>query len=94
MPNFEKIEGERKGSVNFVHEGFINTKNVDSLEIRLRCHRWRDGCKGTAFIQDNHFHLNIKCQHEPEMFRKIKKRKVESEIKNTAGTTCTQFSNR
>ena len=63
MPNFEKLEGKRKGSVNFVHEGFIYTKNnADSLKTRLRCHRWRDGCKGTAFIQDNHFHLNIKCQ--------------------------------
>ena len=89
MPNLEKIKGKRKGSVNFVHEGFIYTKNnADSLKTRLRCHRWRDGCKGTAFIQDNHFHLNIKCQHEPEM-SEVKKRKVESEIKNVAGTTCT-----
>ena len=83
----KKIEGKRKGSVNVVHEGFIYTKNnVDSL--KTRCHRWGDGGKGTAFIQDNHFHLNIKCQHEPEM-SEVKKRKVESEIKNTVGTTCT-----
>ena len=89
MLNFEKIECKRKGSVNVVHEGFIYTKNnADSLKTRLRCHRWRDGCKGPAFIQDNHFHLNIKCQHEPEM-SEVKKREVESEIKNTAGTTCT-----
>ena len=87
MPNFEKIEGKRKVSVNFVHESFIYAKNnADSL--KTRCHRWRDGCKGTAFIQDNHFHLNIKCQHEPEM-SEVKKRQVESEIKNIAGTTCT-----
>ena len=89
MPNFKKIEGKRKGSVHFVHERFIHTKNnADSLKTRLRCHRWRDGCKGTAFILDNHFHLNNKCQHEPEM-SEVKKRKVESEIKNIAGTTCT-----
>ena len=86
---FQKIEGKPKGSVHFVHEGFIYTKNnADSLKTRLRCHRWRDGCKGTAFIQDNHFHLNFKCQHEPEM-SEVKKRKVESEIKDIAGTTCT-----
>ena len=90
MPNFEKIEGKREGSVNCVHEGFIYTKNnVDSLKTRLRCLRWRDACKGTALIQDNHFHLNIKCQREPKMSRKVEKRKVESEIKNIAGTTCT-----
>ena len=89
MPNFEKIEGKRKCSVNFVHEGFIYTKNnPDYLKTRLRCHRWRDGCKVTAFIQDNHFHLNIKCQHELEM-SEVRKKKVESEIKNIAGTTCT-----
>ena len=87
-----KKEGKRKGSVLFVHEGFIYTKNnVDSRKTRLKCHRWRDGCQGTAFIQDNHFHLNIKCQHEPERSRKVKKRKVESEIKNIAGTTCTSL---
>ena len=86
MPNFKKIESKRKCSVHFVHEGFIHTKNnADSLKTRLR---WRDGCKGTAFIQDNHFHLNNKCQHEPEM-SEVKKRKIESEIKNIAGTTCT-----
>ena len=68
MSNFKKIECKRKGLVHFVHEGFIHTKNnADSLKTRLRCHRWRDGCECTAFIQDNHFHLNIKCQHEPEM---------------------------
>ena len=89
MPDFEKIEGKRKDSVIFVHEGFIYTKNnADSLKTRLRCHRWRDGCKGTAFIQGNHFYLTIKCQHEPEM-SEVKKRKVESEIKNIAGTICT-----
>ena len=89
MPNFKKIEGKRKGSVHFVHGGFVYTKNnADSLKTRLRCHRWRNGCKGTTFIQDNHFHLNIKCQHEPEM-SEVNKRKVESEIKDIAGTTCT-----
>ena len=67
MPNFEKIDGKRKGSVNFVHEGFLNKKsNADSF-TRLRCHRWRNGSEGTAFIQDNHFYLNIKYHDEPEM---------------------------
>ena len=81
MPNFKKIEVKRKGSVHFVHEGFIYTKNnADSLKTRLRCHRWRDGCKGTAFIQDNHFHLNIKCQHEPEM-SEVKKKKLRVKLK-------------
>ena len=45
-----KIKGKREGSVNFVREGFIHTKNVDSLKTRLKCHRWRDGAKGTTFI--------------------------------------------
>ena len=81
MPNFKKLEGKRKDSVNFVHEGFIYTKNnADSLTTRLRCHRWRDGCKGTAFIQDNRFHLNIKCQHEPEM-SEVKKKKLRVKFK-------------
>ena len=89
MSNFEKIEGKRKGSINYVHQGFIYTKNnADSIKTRLRCHRWRDGCKGTAFIQENTFHVNINCSHEPEM-SEVKKRKVESEIKNAAGSTCT-----
>ena len=89
MSNFEKIEGKRKGSINYVHQGFIYTKNnADSIKTRLRCHRWRDGCKGTAFIQENTFHVNINCSHEPEM-SEGKKRKVESEIKNAAGSTCT-----
>ena len=80
MLNFEK-KGKRKGSVNVVHEGFIYTKNnADSLKTRRRCHRWRDGCKGTAFIQDNHFHLNIKCQHEPEM-SEVKKKKLRVKLK-------------
>ena len=82
---------KHRGSVNFVHEGFVYTKNIAvSLKKRLRCHRWPDGCKSTTFIQDNHFHLNIKCQHEPEM-SEVKKRIVESEIKNLAGTTCTSL---
>ena len=89
LPNFKTIEGKRKGSVHFVHEGFIYTKNnADSLKTKLRCHVWRNGCKGKAFIQDNNFHLNYKCQHEPEM-SEVKKRKVESGIKDIAVTTCT-----
>ena len=43
MSNFEKIEGKRKGSINYVHQGFIYTKNdADSIKTRLRCHRWRN----------------------------------------------------
>ena len=81
---FQKIKGKRKGSVNFVHEGFIYTKNnADSLKTRLRYHRSRDGCKGTAFIQDNHVHLNIKCQHEPEM-SKSKKEKLRVKLQYIA----------
>ena len=56
MANFEKIEGEHKGLVKFVQEGFIYIKNnADSLKTRLNCHRWGDGCTSTAFMQDNHF---------------------------------------
>ena len=56
MPNFERIEGKRKGSANFFHEDLLYKKsNADSF-TRLR---WRDGREGTGFIQDNHFYLNI-----------------------------------
>ena len=89
LPNFEKLEGKFKASVNFVHEGFIYTKNnTGSLKTRLRCTWWWDGRKGTAFVPVNLFRLKIKCQHETET-SDVKKRKVESEIKNTAGRTCT-----
>ena len=49
MPNYKIIDGKRENSKYYVSEGFIYTKNnQDTLKIRLRCHRWRDECKGTA----------------------------------------------
>ena len=87
MPSFQKIEGKRRGSVNYVHKGFIYLKNVEiDSKIHLRCHRYREGCKGTAVIQKNKFHVYSKCLHKSEL-TEIKKRKIESDIKNTAGST-------
>ena len=63
-------------------------ETADSLKTRLSCHRWRDGCKSTTFIQGNPFHSKIICQHDSEM-SEVKKIKVESENKIISGTTCT-----
>ena len=89
--NFQKIEGLRKGSVNYVYEGYLFIKNkADKETTYLRCIRWRDGCKGTAFIRDGYLSLNAKCSHGPEN-SEVKRRKTESDIKNIAENTCTSL---
>ena len=91
MNNYEKIEGKRKGSVNYVSEGFIFVKNLAVKDkIYLRCHRWRDQCKGTAEIHSGFLSIVKKCDHPPE-HNAVKRRKTESVIKHTAETTCTSL---
>ena len=52
MTNFKVIEWKRKNSKNHVFEGHIHTKDdQDAVKIRLRCHRWSNGCKGTAYCK-------------------------------------------
>ena len=83
----KKLKGSGEGSVNYVHKGFIYLKNVEiDSKNHLRCHRYREGCKGTAVIQKNKFRVYPKCLHKSEL-TEIKKRKIESDIKNTAGST-------
>ena len=91
MNNYEKIEGRRKGSVNYVSEVFIFVKNSAVKDkIYLRCYRWHDQCKGTAELNCGFLSIVKKCDHPPE-HNAVQRRKTESVIKDTAGTTCTSF---
>ena len=91
MNNYEKIEGKREGSVNYVSKGFIFVKNLAvKNKIYLRCHRWRDQCKGTAEVHSGFLSIVKKCDHHPE-HNAVKRRITESVIKDKAETTCTSF---
>ena len=44
--DFEIIEGLKKNTKTYVHDGYIYTKNnSDALKTRLRCRDWKVGCK-------------------------------------------------
>ena len=87
MPNYKIIDGKRENSKYYVSEGFIYTKNnQDTLKIRLRCHRWRDECKGTAHFFYDNLSIMQKCDHGPEE-QEVEKRETESKMKNLAETS-------
>ena len=80
IPNYKIIEGKWKNSKNYVSEGFIYTKNnQDALKIRLCCHRWRDGRKGTANFIDDNLSIMQKCDHGPEE-QEVEKRETENKM--------------
>ena len=85
---FEIIEGLKKNTKNYVHDGYIYTKNnSDALKTRLRCRDWKDGCKGTAYIENGKFYVNRKCLHD-RAEQAINKQKIEAKMKDMAGKTC------
>ena len=85
---FEIIEGLKKNTKNYVHDGYIYTKNnSDALKTRLRCRDWKDGCKGTAYIENGKFFVNRKCLHD-RAEQAINKQKIEAKMKDMAGKTC------
>ena len=91
MRNYKIFEGKRENSKNYVSEGFIYTENNQvALKIRLRCHRWRDGCKSTAHFIDDNQSIIQKCDHGPEE-QEVEKRETESKKKNLAGTSCLSY---
>ena len=93
MEIYEKIEGRRKGSVNYISEGYIFVKNLTAKDkIYLRCHMWRDRCKGTAGLQHGFLSIVKKCDHPPE-HNAVKRRKTESAIEDQAESTCISLQN-
>ena len=67
MPKFEKIEGKRKGSVNFFHERFLHkkattipSKNSDAIDGEM-------AVKAQSSSKTINFFSNIKYQFEPEV---------------------------
>ena len=85
--DFEIIEGLKKSTKNYVHDGYIYTKNnSDALKTRLRCRDWKDGCKGTAYIENGKFFVKRKCLHDRDE-NAINKQKIESKMKDMAGKT-------
>ena len=84
---FEKIEGSRKGSFIYCANGYIYTKNNEYKgKIKLRSHSYKNGCCGTAAVENGIFFENQPHTH-PKQPDEIQKIKIESKMRNDAQRT-------
>ena len=65
--NFQKIEGLRKGSVNYVYEGYLFIKNkADKETTYLRCYQNKQKGKFNTYGLSESENINVghmRCMH-------------------------------
>ena len=89
--NYETIEGKRKGSVVYVHNGYLyGFFRTYKNHVRVRCLEWRRKCKAFGKIVGDQFIVQGEhTNHESAMCKEVLS--LKATLKHKAETSCTSL---